>query len=587
MKNYKKNMAILLAISMLFGSLEGGVIYALDNKTSSNKLDIDETNNGEIITTMNSNQLEQQKILFKEKKIAPEKPYVTSISSSSVSIGNSYKATYSIKGQARKGSTVYIKFGNQESTYVVGDDQLFGFNISTISRDIEVELYTVNSKGQKSDSTFVRLTSEGSYITNNGTVPTPNTVPEIIANDITIRPNTLFNPLDYVKAEDKEDGNITSKIIVKENTVNTSKEGTYKVVYTVTDSDENIAIKEIKVTVSSSNEKPIINVNDVTLRVGDTFNPLDYVKAEDKEDGNITSKIIVKENTVNTSKEGTYKVVYTVTDSDENTVTKEIKVTVKSNEKPVINASDVEIKVGDTFNALSVVNASDKEDGNITSKIIVKENTVNTSKEGTYKVVYTVTDSDENTVTKEIKVTVKSNEKPVINVNLSDIKGHWAESQINEFISNGHINGYNDGTFKPNNSITRAEFVKIFNKYFGLTKTSGKVFNDTKNHWAKIEIDIAVTNGVCNGVSETEFRPNDPITREQAAKMISNYMKLDDSNHDKLDKYSDKNKVSSWALNSVEGIIEKGYMNGYEDKTFRPNNSITRAEAVVTLSRVK
>ena len=68
MKNYKKNMAILLAISMLFGSLEGGVIYALDNKTSSNKLDIDETNNGEIITTMNSNQLEQQKILFKEKK---------------------------------------------------------------------------------------------------------------------------------------------------------------------------------------------------------------------------------------------------------------------------------------------------------------------------------------------------------------------------------------------------------------------------------------------------------------------------------------------------------------------------------------
>ena len=508
MKNYKKNMAILLAISMLFGSLEGGVIYALDNKTSSNKLDIDETNNGEIITTMNSNQLEQQKILFKEKKIAPEKPYVTSISSSSVSIGNSYKATYSIKGQARKGSTVYIKFGNQESTYVVGDDQLFGFNISTISRDIEVELYTVNSKGQKSDSTFVRLTSEGSYITNNGTVPTPNTVPEIIANDITIRPNTLFNPLDYVKAEDKEDGNITSKIIVKENTVNTSKEGTYKV-------------------------------------------------------------------------------VYTVTDSDKNTVTKEIKVTVKSNEKPVINASDVEIKVGDTFNPLDYVKAEDKEDGNITSKIIVKENTVNTSKEGTYKVVYTVTDSDKNTVTKEIKVTVKSNEKPVINVNLSDIKGHWAESQINEFISNGHINGYNDGTFKPNNSITRAEFVKIFNKYFGLTKTSGKVFNDTKNHWAKIEIDIAVTNGVCNGVSETEFRPNDPITREQAAKMISNYMKLDDSNHDKLDKYSDKNKVSSWALNSVEGIIEKGYMNGYEDKTFRPNNSITRAEAVVTLSRVK
>ena len=47
------------------------------------------------------------------------------------------------------------------------------------------------------------------------------------------------------------------------------------------------------------------------------------------------------------------------------------------------------------------------------------------------------------------------------------------------------------------------------------------------------------------------------------------------------------NQVSNWALNSVEGIIELGYMNGYEDNTFRPKNNITRAEAVVTLSRIK
>lgn len=169
---------------------------------------------------------------------------------------------------------------------------------------------------------------------------------------------------------------------------------------------------------------------------------------------------------------------------------------------------------------------------------------------------------------------------------LNDIKGHWAESNITNFISNGYINGYTDGTFKPNNSITRAEFIKIFNKYFGLTKTSGKVFNDTKTHWAKTEIDIAVTNGVANGISTNEFNPDAPITREQAATMISNYKNLADSNHEEIYNFQDKNQISSWAKDAVEGVVERGYMNGYSDKTFKPKSNITRAEAVVTLSRV-
>ena len=170
---------------------------------------------------------------------------------------------------------------------------------------------------------------------------------------------------------------------------------------------------------------------------------------------------------------------------------------------------------------------------------------------------------------------------------ITDISNHWAKAQIQDFIEKGYIGGYSDGTFRPNNNITRAEFVKILNKAFGLTKSSGKVFIDTKNHWAKDEIDIAVTNGIASGISSTEFKPNDPITREQAAVMVSNYKKLSDNNHDKLNKYNDASQVSSWAKDSVEGVIEKGYMSGYSDNTFRPKNKITRAEAVVTLSRIK
>ena len=169
----------------------------------------------------------------------------------------------------------------------------------------------------------------------------------------------------------------------------------------------------------------------------------------------------------------------------------------------------------------------------------------------------------------------------------SDITGHWAESQIKDFISKGYLNGYPDGTFKPQASIKRSEFVKILNKYFGLTNKSGKVFDDTVWHWAKDEIDIAVTNGVCQGTSSTTFEPDAPITREAAAKMIANYKKISDTHHNKINGYNDGSQTANWAINEVEAILEAGYMNGYSDtNTFKPKNNITRAEAVVTLGRV-
>lgn len=247
---------------------------------------------------------------------------------------------------------------------------------------------------------------------------------------------------------------------------------------------------------------------------------------------------------------------------------------------PLINAKDVTIRIGTTFNPLNSVTASDEEDGDLTNKIQVIENTVDLLKAGSYKIVYKVTDSAGNSTTKEIKVSI------VDKGELIDINGHWAESQVKDFISKGYVNGYDDFTFRPNNSITRAEFVKLLNKVFGLTNSSGKVFNDTKNHWAKNEIDIAVTNGVANGISATEFNPDEFITREQVATMISNYMKLYDKNHNKINEYTDSGNVSDWAKDSVEGVIEKGYMNGYTDNTFRPKNNMTRGEAVTALSRV-
>ena len=170
---------------------------------------------------------------------------------------------------------------------------------------------------------------------------------------------------------------------------------------------------------------------------------------------------------------------------------------------------------------------------------------------------------------------------------VTDIKGHWAEEAINNFINKGYIHGYEDSTFRPDNSITRAEFITIFNKYFGLTNTSGKSFTDTANHWAKNEIDIAITNNIIVGFEDKTFRPDEPMTREQAALIISNYKKLQNNNLNNISKYSDSNNISSWAKNAVEAMLENGYIYGYSDNTLKAKNNLTRAEAVTLLSRIK
>ncbi|MBC2319651.1 immunoglobulin-like domain-containing protein [Listeria booriae] len=262
--------------------------------------------------------------------------------------------------------------------------------------------------------TYSVTDSDGNVVTKRVAVTViSNDAPTIVAEDHTLKKGGTFDPLADVSATDKEDGDVTKDIQITANDVDTSKEGTYHVTYTVTDSDNNKTTKTITVTVTS-NDAPTITATDHTLKKGDTFNPLADVSATDKEDGDLTKSIQITANDVNTSKEGEYHVTYSVTDSDNHQTTKTVTVTVTSNDVPTITAKDHTLKKGDTFNALTDVSATDKEDGNITKNIQITANDVDTSKEGEYHVTYTVTDSDNNKTTKTITVTVTSNDAPTI-----------------------------------------------------------------------------------------------------------------------------------------------------------------------------
>lgn len=166
-----------------------------------------------------------------------------------------------------------------------------------------------------------------------------------------------------------------------------------------------------------------------------------------------------------------------------------------------------------------------------------------------------------------------------------DISGHYGEKDIVYFLNKEYINGYEDATFRPNQSITRAEFIKIVNKTFGFKDKGTEKFVDVKDSdWFSNDVKIAIKAGYIS-TKHSKFRPNKPITREEVAKIIADITKCRDNNFDKLNGYKDKSQVDNWAKSSVEGVIEKGYM-GKDGKYFRLKSNITRAEAIVTLNRV-
>ncbi|MDO4174320.1 MAG: S-layer homology domain-containing protein [Eubacteriales bacterium] len=179
----------------------------------------------------------------------------------------------------------------------------------------------------------------------------------------------------------------------------------------------------------------------------------------------------------------------------------------------------------------------------------------------------------------------------------ADYNGHWAEKQIQEFVDNGWLVGYEDGNFKPSNTITRAEIATVVTKMMDYTEEADlSSYTDiNKDGWYYDYIAKIVESGVMVGMNEeqTIWEPNGDVTREQVCVMVcklNNIAVESTDNNDALRAqlkekgYTDVDNISSWAVPYVAATVEKGYMVGYsEDMTLRTKNAITRAEAVTLL----
>lgn len=159
----------------------------------------------------------------------------------------------------------------------------------------------------------------------------------------------------------------------------------------------------------------------------------------------------------------------------------------------------------------------------------------------------------------------------------SDVpSGAWFRSFVAKLTTRDIIGGYADGLFKPHAHVTRAEFAKMLclAMNWQLQNPSSASFNDVNSaSWAYRYIETARANGVIDGYVDGGFRPNDFVTREEIAKIMASALKLPSGSSSLTD------IGSSWAKDSIDACAKAGIVSGYTDRSFKPKNRLTRAEA--------
>ena len=169
----------------------------------------------------------------------------------------------------------------------------------------------------------------------------------------------------------------------------------------------------------------------------------------------------------------------------------------------------------------------------------------------------------------------------------SDITGHWAKEEILNWQSKGLMTGYADGSFKPDNPVTRAEFMTLVNRAFGFKAKAQISFSDVLNEaWYHDEIAKAVAAGYIKGYEDGSIKPDNRISRQEAAVVLVRLLKLKAvTKGSEISKFKDVERIHVWAKSAINTVVSGKYMSGYPDETYRPANPITRAETVKVLSK--
>ncbi|WP_054958159.1 S-layer homology domain-containing protein [Paenibacillus dakarensis] len=177
---------------------------------------------------------------------------------------------------------------------------------------------------------------------------------------------------------------------------------------------------------------------------------------------------------------------------------------------------------------------------------------------------------------------------------------HWASSSIEAAVKKGYFKGYGNGVFKPNATVTRAEFAALMARVSKEVPNIEKanVFNDLKNHWSKNEVDRAVSLGFINPADYPNgFKPNTALTREEMAKWLSSGLAAADKEFKQalIDtkttlipaKEAFNPGISQASVPYIAVAMGTNLMSGYPDGSFGLKNTTTRAETSAILLRLE
>ena len=168
----------------------------------------------------------------------------------------------------------------------------------------------------------------------------------------------------------------------------------------------------------------------------------------------------------------------------------------------------------------------------------------------------------------------------------------WAEDAIDFLAARGIVQGRSNNLFLPNATVTRAEFLKMLLGTLPwtevLTDAPEAGFKDVaKGAWYENYVNWAVAKGVISGYEDGTFRPNEPISREEIAVMVKNFLPAAGMLLPKIKtapNFSDNDKINSWSLSAVQELYQYGLIIGFPDNSFRPQIACTRAQAAIIVA---
>lgn len=167
----------------------------------------------------------------------------------------------------------------------------------------------------------------------------------------------------------------------------------------------------------------------------------------------------------------------------------------------------------------------------------------------------------------------------------TDTSGHWAEEAIAEAVKRNIVQGYSDGSFKPEGQVTRAEFTVMLMRMLGVEQSSTTTsFADDSSigNWAKSAVAAAVEKGFINGYTDGSFQPNRTINRMEFAVIAVRALGIDTTPY-RSTTFSDDQAIAPWAKASIAAAVDAGIIQGKGNNRFDPAGTATRAEAITVI----